>query len=463
MNFIFGTISVMSAYAAFLGYSRSNKIGIKKLCLQVPILIILIFAASIIMVKWYEVPIHNNRISYVVSSNDTPYKQFEGVTTIDIVYDYNTYKGIKGKFYGGVSENIDSRFNITTYLKGIRGGKDSLYNFGGYSFDVTYSYFDNSREDTLRRVSTEEIIEQGRKLIRDNSDYLSYLKAENLEPIKDNQFFGAQLIIDGHFSNRQELYALSWRPMNRHTYLRNDTTIVVSKFLPSDSIVSEDTLKLNNMLELFVPNKITRNNTSITDYCYIPPQDSIIFNRIGVTRPDFSSPDFFFTAEDISRAVEILWIEGLNESNIKLKSLTFDYIGPTEYSDMYPEPDIKDISKITFTDENKILTILKNGLRFHVNFPDMENVQQIRIFIITLILGGLLGLLIRVLYKIIKRTHFYKKIKVHISKRTALTLYVLFITLAFALIILSVIHSHVDAYNLDGGDSFGIFNDIKEL
>lgn len=461
MNFIFGTISVISVFAAIWGYSKSNQVSLKKLCLQLPILVILILATTLLMVKWYEVPIHNNRLSYIVSSNNTPYEKFEGVTKIDIVYNYNTYKGIKGKFYGGFASNTDSRFRIETFLKGVRGIKGRRYSYGGYSYDVFYSYYDNRHNDTLRKVSTEKTIEQGRKLVRDNSDYLSFLEQENIEPIKDNLFSGTQLIIEGHFSNRQNLYAMSWHPMNKHTYIRNDTIVVSDLFSP-DSIEGRDTLKINNMLEYFVPNKRTRDNTNVTDYSYIPPQDSILYNQIGVIRPDFDTPDYLFTAEDISRAVEILWIEGLNESNIKLKSLTFDYIGPTEYSDMYPEPDIKDISKITFVDEHKISAILKDGLRFHVKFPDMENVQQIRIFIITLILGGLFGLLIRVLYNIIKNIHYYKKIQIHISKRMAIILYILFAAVALAIIALCAIHSHVDAFNLDGGDSFGIFNDIKE-
>lgn len=459
MNFIFGTISVISVFAAIWGYSRSNQVSFKKLCLQLPLLVILILATTLLMVKWYEVPIHNNRLSYIVSSDKTPYEKFEGVTKIDIVYNYNTYKGIKGKFYGGFPSNTDARFSIETCLKGVRGEK--IYSYGGYSYDVIYSYYDNLNNDTLRKVSTEETIEQGRKLVCDNSDYLSYLKQENIEPITDNMFSGTQLIIEGHFSNRQNLYPMSWHPMFKHTYLRKDTLVVSNLYFP-DSINNTDTLKIKNLLEFFVPNKVTRNNTSITDYSYIPPQDSILYNKTGVIRPDFDTPDFLFTAEDISRAVEILWIEGLNESNIKLKSLTFDYIGPTEYSDMYPEPDIKDISKITFVDEHKISAILKDGLRFHVKFPDMENVQQIRIFIITLILGCLFGLLIRVLYSIIKNIHYYKKIQIHISKRMAIILYVLFAAVALAIIALCAIHSHVDAFNLDGGDSFGIFNDIKE-
>ena len=50
-----------------------------------------------------------------------------------------------------------------------------------------------------------------------------------------------------------------------------------------------------------------------------------------------------------------------------------------------------DISSLYYTDSLKIQAIEKNGLKFHVKFPDMENLQIIRMWVVTLLLSGFLG------------------------------------------------------------------------
>ncbi|MBR1933692.1 MAG: hypothetical protein IJ841_08425 [Prevotella sp.] len=70
-------------------------------------------------------------------------------------------------------------------------------------------------------------------------------------------------------------------------------------------------------------------------------------------------------------------------------TLTIDYVGATEFTDMYPEPDLKTMSSIQFTDQDKIELIKQNGLQFHVKFKELENRQNVRLFFLTAIMGSL--------------------------------------------------------------------------
>lgn len=68
--------------------------------------------------------------------------------------------------------------------------------------------------------------------------------------------------------------------------------------------------------------------------------------------------------------------------------LTIDFVGATEFLDILPEPDERSLSCIRYTDQNKIRKIANNGgLKVYCKFPEMENVQELRLFLLTTIIA----------------------------------------------------------------------------
>ncbi len=90
--------------------------------------------------------------------------------------------------------------------------------------------------------------------------------------------------------------------------------------------------------------------------------------------------------EDISQAYISL---KLKSNTIDSMHLCIDFVGATEFSKLVPEPDIIDMSCITYTDPAKIYKIRKQGgLKFHAIFKELQNLQQIRTFSVTAIMSA---------------------------------------------------------------------------
>lgn len=77
----------------------------------------------------------------------------------------------------------------------------------------------------------------------------------------------------------------------------------------------------------------------------------------------------------------------------KGSELVIDFGGATDFSEMYPEPDKKTMSSIVYSDSLKIRRIGLDGLWMHAKFTHLENLQIIRIFVITTALGFFVALL----------------------------------------------------------------------
>lgn len=102
-------------------------------------------------------------------------------------------------------------------------------------------------------------------------------------------------------------------------------------------------------------------------------------------------------ARDISRAIETFHITG----DINVRKLKFNFLGATEFSAIYPEPDVVSVNSIEYNDSAKLSVIVKNGLAFHTKFPDMENKQQARTFAVTTLLTLLITLFLKYLYVLV--------------------------------------------------------------
>ena len=164
-------------------------------------------------------------------------------------------------------------------------------------------------------------------------------------------------------------------------------------------------------------------------------------------------------AEDVSKLVEVIYVSpkaaALNDSSglwSAVKSLTFNYMGCAEFSEhIIPEPDETTVSSIKYTTREKIQEIGRNGLRFHVKFPDMENMQEARIFILSAIVTALGALLLRYFWRI--TNDIYKsiqhKLRVRKRARTIINIvkWAVIIYMVYT-ILLGIYYSNVHPYDM---------------
>ena len=79
-------------------------------------------------------------------------------------------------------------------------------------------------------------------------------------------------------------------------------------------------------------------------------------------------------------------------------NIKIDFKGASEFSRIFPEPDEIGLSYIIYNNPNKINLLKQDGIEFLVKFKDLEGVQQIRLFAMTGIMGGLFTVLIFFLF-----------------------------------------------------------------
>ncbi len=113
-------------------------------------------------------------------------------------------------------------------------------------------------------------------------------------------------------------------------------------------------------------------------------------------------PNFFMTAEDFSKMVEEIRFDSLDANEIH--KLDIDYKGATIFGVLTPKPDSMTISSIHYYTPEKISQIAKDGLKYQVRFPELENMQEVRIFFVTMVLAGLLGVFFNLLYRLCRPT-----------------------------------------------------------
>ena len=139
---------------------------------------------------------------------------------------------------------------------------------------------------------------------------------------------------------------------------------------------------------------ITNNDTLRTDVYYLSDGNKYCTHSMHLRSTSFRYyRNILKDARDISRSVEIFKITG----NV-MNKLVFYFLGSTEFSAIYPTPDITSVNSIEYNSPDKLAIIAERGLIFHTKFPDMENKQQARTFAITTVLTLLVTLLLKYLY-----------------------------------------------------------------
>lgn len=101
------------------------------------------------------------------------------------------------------------------------------------------------------------------------------------------------------------------------------------------------------------------------------------------------------TLADLSQSY---YIFSLNSCTFDEMSLSISFIGATNFSRMIPEPDEVGMDCIKFSDPYKIEQIKEEGLKFHTEFSEMKNKQNVRNFALTSLMALVIGAFIKELF-----------------------------------------------------------------
>lgn len=102
----------------------------------------------------------------------------------------------------------------------------------------------------------------------------------------------------------------------------------------------------------------------------------------------FGYPDIFYLgARDVSQKVYRLSGIDICRHFTDVRRIRFNFGGPTTFSPMTPVPDAVTMSGFEFTDSLKVEEIKHNGLVFHARFLQLENIQNVRVFVLTTLIS----------------------------------------------------------------------------
>ena len=137
----------------------------------------------------------------------------------------------------------------------------------------------------------------------------------------------------------------------------------------------------------------------------------LITSRLFGISDTLSSHEFHMPTSSALTSYSIFNYHDISQSNYLIRldlpsykngdALKINFGGATEFSPMYPTPDRIEMSSIIYTDTEKLKIISEQGLRFNAKFKELENLQMIRLFFITTILGFLIGLFFSSLWHIL--------------------------------------------------------------
>lgn len=365
-----GYLGVLSSFfSSIFSYNKdkgSAHYGVLRVLGKLVLALIALIIFGFALMKVYEVPVYYTKINVVL--NQSLPKDDDGLHII-------------------VRRDYDRFDKNTIFPDSIDKGNHCA----GIFINGIFEYRSNVINDSFEEIDTTM-----NKLSRAFEHY-------NRPPIKDPQIIDIkvqtsyrQKFVIGNYSTKE----------NSKSFTNSDVTF--SSFDGERVIEYKQKCKdyfFNRKLQSIPSN----NGCLLEDIYAASKEDSIIHVHTGYFTTAYEKPSIFKAAEDVSKIVEIIEIGHSNREKKEFpgawaftKSLKIDYVGPAEFSDnIHPKPDEINLNSILYTDSMKIEEIGRKGLRYHVRFPDMENIQEARIFILSGLVTGLAALVFKYLYRLI--------------------------------------------------------------
>lgn len=349
---IYSVLAILMALSAYKFGRPDGKKRYKWIRLLVTILLLIII--SFVTKKYYEVPIHYNRITY---DNLVHSEIVEGVIDIIVTYDYNNSPDFENSSY----YHKDCGLKVSGGIK-LKPNKNKLFPEGF----------------TLKKANVDSVMLDSAELSE------LYIRADNmLHAKKTNDFYLDSIEhafrINMWSSNRQFLYPC------------------IFNFNGIEDRIEENHEAITTKRQLFLHNfkySGRQRNGTLREYFYLLENNNdFIDHNASFIRLDYQYPNPLFSGEDISSAIESFKIELSCIPDSIFNSLQFEYNAPIDIDGLPFEADSTTMTSIIFTNPSKLSRIKQEGLVFHVTFLDMKNTQAVRTIISTGILGWLIGVM----------------------------------------------------------------------
>lgn len=359
--------------------SKSGLKGKSYLCCAIILLLLGILLSGLFLNKIYEVPVNYTEFQILHEG-----VMSDGELHLSITRDYDRNRASDDD----ILRSRRSSRKGGVFVEGFFFKKDSTL--------ATHSTWFNDSPEKRKMIG--EILDTAHFDYKNNTGETVYIMTK----ITTRQKF--------NLIHQDESY--SWELFNRNFI---DTTDYYHSGIYKTHEISNKYIRLNvwniPVDTLFCYGRMRTNHASSCHELFysasLKDEAIPVFSRVrGFS---FEKPNPLTSAEDVSKSVEIVRFPVATARFVK--SLTIDYRCPTEFGYLNPEPDERTISSIRYYDEDKIYKIAWDGLKFHAKFPDMENVQEIRLFALTTIVTLLITAFLTCLYRLFSDSiyNFYKK------------------------------------------------------
>ena len=402
-------------YKVFKANNDSGKVVLLKFTLSLLAFLI----SCYVLLKIYQVPISYTKVNYAYSSWIPDSNKID----ISLIRNYDLLSRNPLGSDGG--ELIPSNIVITSKNREKKRGNGALIVTGLLKRDsVRISNSSNISEEAAVRLS----------------QFLAEKNTVREFPV-DSMNAMAYLSVYGNY--RQSFYYTNWIHHPLLDY-KKDADV---RYVSYDGTKGKgDSARVHKYLNYTITEPVGRNGFKREYFATASQSDTICPIVFFGSSSNYERPNVFTSAEDISKTVEVIELGGSTSRYVR--NLTLDYRTPIALpSKFLPEPDEVTMHSIRYTDPAKIEWIGAEGLRTYVSFPNLENVQALRIFVIAGIVGALAALMIRYANNLILRLIRLIRRKVPSKVSTAIL-----IIIAIGLIIavfLSYKSSNVDVFSIN--------------
>ena len=405
-------------YKVFKANNDSGKVVLLKFALSLLAFLI----SCYVLLKIYQVPISYTKVNYAYSSWIPDSNKID----ISLIRNYDLLSRNPLGSDGG--ELIPSNIVITSKNREKKRGNGALIVTGLLKRDsVRISNSSNISEEAAVRLS----------------QFLAEKNTVREFPV-DSMNAMAYLSVYGNY--RQSFYYTNWIHHPLLDY-KKDADV---RYVSYDGTKGKgDSARVHKYLNYTITEPVGRNGFKREYFATASQSDTICPIVFFGSSSNYERPNVFTSAEDISKTVEVIELGGSTSRYVR--NLTLDYRTPIALPSRFlPEPDEVTMHSIRYTDPAKIEWIGAEGLRTYVSFPNLENVQALRIFVIAGIVGALAALMIRYANNLILRLIRLIRRKVPSKVSTAIL-----IIIAIGLIIavfLSYKSSNVDVFSINGDE-----------
>lgn len=201
----------------------------------------------------------------------------------------------------------------------------------------------------------------------------------------------------------------------------NSKKNLIEKYMKSLKCLVEDTLSIQSYQlhdkqyitcggdDLELDNSRFEKGEESRMLTYSPIEQTNSMSGYYYYHQSFGRPMAFGTLCDLSHVHDKILFNVSGADSVRIMKFEYEFHTPIDNITCYPDPDDITVTGFVYTDTSKLSYIAKKGLDVYVHFPEYDNTQTVRFFVVTLILTMVVTYLIRRLYTELFVDNYLKK------------------------------------------------------